>query len=100
MKLITNIFIKKYFCRQNEVYDLIETLFRAEGAPVDANPLLALVVSNVICGITMSVRFTHDDARFKRLNTLFEEGMRLFGEVHYGEYIPFYNVSINLNRMD
>lgn len=84
------------FLHQNEVYELIENLNRSEGSPIDANPLLALVVSNVICGITMSVRFSHGDARFERLNYLIEEGMRLFGEVHYGEYIPLYNVSKTL----
>ncbi|XP_014368134.2 cytochrome P450 18a1 [Papilio machaon] len=76
---------------KSEVYELITNLQRTEGAPVDANPLLALVVSNVICGITMSVRFSHGDLRFERLNHLIEEGMRLFGEIHYGEYIPLYN---------
>ncbi|CAH0701907.1 unnamed protein product [Spodoptera exigua] len=76
---------------KNEVYELIANLHRAEGAPIDANPLLALGVSNVICGITMSVRFSNGDPRFERLNNLIEEGMRLFGEVHYGEYVPLYN---------
>ncbi|CAH2074223.1 unnamed protein product, partial [Iphiclides podalirius] len=76
---------------KSEVYELIENLQRTEGAPIDANPLLALGVSNVICGITMSVRFSHGDSRFERLNHLIEEGMRLFGEIHYGEYIPLYN---------
>nr|CAJ31114.1 cytochrome P450 [Spodoptera littoralis] len=76
---------------KSEVYELIANLHRAEGAPIDANPLLALGVSNVICGITMSVRFSNGDARFERLNNLIEEGMRLFGEVHYGEYVPLYN---------
>lgn len=78
------------------MHELIANLQRAEGSPVDANPLLALGVSNVICGITMSVRFANGDARFERLNNLIEEGMRLFGEVHYGEYVPLYNVSIKL----
>ncbi|KAI8435148.1 hypothetical protein MSG28_003523 [Choristoneura fumiferana] len=76
---------------KSEVNDLISNLHNAEGAPIDANPLLALGVSNVICGITMSVRFSLGDARFTRLNNLIEEGMRLFGEIHYGEYIPLYN---------
>lgn len=76
------------------MHELIANINRSEGAPVDANPLLALGVSNVICDITMSVRFSHGDVRFERLNHLIEEGMRLFGEVHYGEYIPLYNVSI------
>lgn len=80
---------------QNEVYELMTNLHRSEGTAIDANPLLALVVSNVICGITMSVRFSHGDARFERLNHLIEEGMRLFGEIHYGEYVPLYNVSIS-----
>lgn len=75
------------------MHDLISNLHNTEGLPVDANPYLALSVSNVICGITMSVRFSHGDIRFERLNQLVEEGMRLFGEIHYGEYIPLYNVS-------
>nr|QRG28708.1 CYP18A1 [Chilo infuscatellus] len=76
---------------KHEVHDLIDNIRRTNGMPVDVNPMLALAVSNVICGITMSVRFSHGDARFERLNFLIEEGMRLFGEVHYGEYIPLYN---------
>ncbi|XP_026494957.1 cytochrome P450 18a1 [Vanessa tameamea] len=76
---------------KNEVNELIANLQRADGEPLDANPLLALGISNVICGITMSVRFSNGDARFARLNHLIEEGMRLFGEIHYGEYIPLYN---------
>ncbi|KAI5636308.1 cytochrome p450 domain-containing protein [Phthorimaea operculella] len=76
---------------KNEVYELMTNLHRSEGSPIDVNPLLALVVSNVICGITMSLRFNHGDERFTRLNNLIEEGMRLFGEIHYGEYIPLYN---------
>ncbi|CAH2237603.1 cytochrome P450 18a1 [Pararge aegeria] len=76
---------------KSEVHELMENLQRSEGEAVDANPLLALGVSNVICGITMSVHFSHGDARFARLNHLIEEGMKLFGEIHYGEYIPLYN---------
>lgn len=72
---------------------MIANLHAAEGAAIDANPLLALGVSNVICGITMSVRFSQGDARFERMNQLIEEGMRLFGQIHYGEYVPLYNVS-------
>ncbi|XP_038215552.1 cytochrome P450 18a1-like [Zerene cesonia] len=76
---------------KTEVQELMVNLHCADGAPIDANPLFALGVSNVICGITMSVRFSNGDARFARLNHLIEEGMRLFGEIHYGEYIPLYN---------
>ncbi|XP_037973711.2 cytochrome P450 18a1 [Plutella xylostella] len=76
---------------KSEVHELIANLHAAEGAAIDANPLLALGVSNVICGITMSVRFSQGDARFERMNQLIEEGMRLFGQIHYGEYVPLYN---------
>lgn len=71
----------------------MENIHNAQSAAIDVNPLLALGVSNVICGITMSVRFSTGDPRFQRMNHLIEEGMRLFGEIHYGEYIPLYNVS-------
>ncbi|CAG9783638.1 unnamed protein product [Diatraea saccharalis] len=76
---------------KSEVYDLIQNIRYTNGLAIDPNPVLALSVSNVICGITMSLRFSHGDARFERLNYLIEEGMRLFGEVHYGEYVPLYN---------
>ncbi|GBP90240.1 Cytochrome P450 18a1 [Eumeta japonica] len=76
---------------KNEINELITNLRSTEGGAIDANPLLALGVSNVICGITMSVRFSHGDERFERMNQLIEEGMRLFGEIHYGEYVPLYN---------
>ncbi|GBP95127.1 Cytochrome P450 18a1 [Eumeta japonica] len=39
---------------QNEINELITNLRSTEGGAIDANPLLALGVSNVICGITMS----------------------------------------------
>lgn len=76
---------------KTEIHELMTNLHNTNGSPIDANPMLALGVSNVICGITMSVRFSNGDARFNRLNNLIEEGMRLFGEIHYGEYIPLYN---------
>lgn len=76
--------------------ELMDNLRESESTPIDANPLLALVVSNVICGITMSVRFSRGDERFEHLNHLIEEGMRLFGEIHYGEYVPLYNVCLLL----
>ncbi|XP_050666564.1 cytochrome P450 18a1 [Leptidea sinapis] len=76
---------------KTEIDEFMANIFLADGAPIDANPLLALGVSNVICGITMSLRFSTGDVRFERLNHLIEEGMRLFGEIHYGEYVPLYN---------
>lgn len=56
--------------------------------PTDLNPLLAVSVSNVICNLLMSVRFTKDDPMFIRFTYLIEEGMRLFGKIHTIDYIP------------
>nr|ASX93981.1 cytochrome P450 CYP18A1 [Zygaena filipendulae] len=76
---------------QVEILDLLENLKMTQAAPIDPNPRLAVAVSNVICGITMSKRFTLDDLEFLRMNELIEEGMRLFGELHIGEYMPWVN---------
>lgn len=59
-----------------------------KGEAIDPSPYLSVAVSNVICNLLMSVRFSIDDPRFIRFNWLIEEGMRLFGEVHMIDYIP------------
>lgn len=56
--------------------------------PIDLSPAISVAVSNVICSILMSVRFSIDDPKFRRFNFLIEEGMRLFGEIHTVDYIP------------
>nr|QGP73852.1 cytochrome P450 monooxygenase CYP18A1 [Liriomyza trifolii]UPO37783.1 cytochrome P450 18a1 [Liriomyza trifolii] len=71
-----------------EVHELISTMRTAKNQPVDLAPAIAVAVSNVICSITMSVRFSSDDPKFRRFNYLIEEGMRLFGEIHTVDYIP------------
>ena len=60
----------------------------SEGQPIDMAPAISVAVSNVICSIMMSMRFSIDDPNFRRFNFLIEEGMRLFGEIHTVDYIP------------
>ncbi|KAJ6637049.1 Cytochrome P450 18a1 [Pseudolycoriella hygida] len=71
-----------------EVKDLLTNLTKSVGQPVDLSPIYSVAVSNVICNIMMSVRFSIEDPKFRRLNYLIEEGMRLFGEIHTVDYIP------------
>lgn len=71
-----------------EVRDFLRNLNRADGNAVDLSPIYSVAVSNVICSIMMSVRFTIDDPKFRRFNHLIEEGMRLFGQIHTVDYIP------------
>ncbi|XP_055909303.1 cytochrome P450 18a1 [Eupeodes corollae] len=71
-----------------EVHEYIHNLHSSEGQPMDMAPAISVAVSNVICGIMMSVRFSIDDPKFRRFNFLIEEGMRLFGEIHTVDYIP------------
>lgn len=56
--------------------------------PVDLESHFALSVSNVVCNLLMSVRFTASDPKFIRFNSMIEEGMRLFGEITSVDYIP------------
>jgi 26-hydroxylase len=48
----------------------------------------AVSVSNVICNLLMSVRFTRDDPKFIKFNRMIEEGMVLFGRIYTVDYIP------------
>lgn len=56
---------------------------------VDLNPVFAVSISNVICDILMSVRFSHNDSRFCRFMHLIDEGFRLFGSLEAALFIPF-----------
>ncbi|XP_037936336.1 cytochrome P450 18a1 [Teleopsis dalmanni] len=71
-----------------EVHEYIHNLRVSDGQPMDMAPAISVAVSNVICSIMMSVRFSIDDPKFRRFNFLIEEGMRLFGEIHTVDYIP------------
>lgn len=56
--------------------------------PTDLNTLLQISISNVICDIIMSVRFSHNDARFRRLINLIDEGFKLFGTLSPVLFFP------------
>ncbi|XP_055683640.1 cytochrome P450 18a1 [Lutzomyia longipalpis] len=71
-----------------EVNDYLTTLSSSNEKSIDMSPVLAVAVSNVICNIMMSVRFSLDDPKFQRFTWLIEEGMRLFGEITTVDYIP------------
>lgn len=45
-------------------------------------------VSNVICSLLMSERFTKDDPKFIEFNRMIQEGMILFGKIHLVDYFP------------
>ncbi|XP_026681073.1 cytochrome P450 18a1 [Diaphorina citri] len=56
---------------------------------VDVNPLLATSISNVICSIVMSVRFSNEDPQFKRFMHLIDEGFKLFETMAVVNFLPF-----------
>lgn len=56
--------------------------------PIDLEPHFAVSISNVICNLLMSVRFTRNDPKFIRFNSMIDEGMRLFGKITSVDYIP------------
>ena len=66
----------------------LKQLTKQKGSPTDLNPVLAMAMSNVICAIMMSVRFQHDDTRFKKFMHLIDEGFKLFGSLEAINFIP------------
>lgn len=72
----------------NEVEEFLCVLKAQKGDPVDLNPVFAVSISNVICDILMSVRFSHNDARFRRFMDLIDEGFKLFGSLEAAVFIP------------
>lgn len=71
-----------------EVEEFLSVLKAKKGQPVDLNPILAVSISNVICDIIMSVRFSHNDSRFRRFMDLIDEGFKLFGSMNAALFIP------------
>ncbi|CRL05883.1 CLUMA_CG019030, isoform A [Clunio marinus] len=72
----------------NEVDDLISNLSNETSHTVDLDPFFAVSVSNVICNLLMSVRFTRDDPKFIKFNRMIDEGMILFGQIYTIDYFP------------
>lgn len=72
-----------------EVESFAATLEEHGEGPVDLNPVLAVSISNVICSMIMSMRFSHNDARFRRFMDLIDEGFRLFGTLAPVNFVPF-----------
>lgn len=64
--------------------NLVETRAKA----TDLTPVLATSISNVICSIIMSVRFSMEDPRFKLFMGLIAEGFKLFARMSYVNFIP------------
>lgn len=60
---------------------------RQRGAPTNISSSLAVSISNVICSLTMDVRFHHDDLKFKRFMDLIDEGFKLFASLTAANYI-------------
>lgn len=71
-----------------EVEEFLSVLHHHQD-PIDLNPAFAISVSNVICDVLMSVRFSYDDKRFIKFMNLIEEGFKLFGSLDLALFIPF-----------
>lgn len=72
----------------SEVEEFLCVLKAQKNNPIDLNPVFAVSISNVICDIIMSVRFSHNDARFRRFMFLIDEGFKLFGSLEAAVFIP------------
>ncbi|KYM93624.1 PREDICTED: cytochrome P450 18a1 [Cyphomyrmex costatus] len=73
---------------KHEVKVFLERLEMKHGVPTSLTSSLAVAISNVICSITMGLRFYHGDPKFKRFMDLINEGFKLFAKVTFANYIP------------
>ncbi|KAG8288514.1 hypothetical protein J6590_016639 [Homalodisca vitripennis] len=71
-----------------EVHLFLRSLVENRSPETDLNPVLATSISNVICSIIMSVRFTLEDPQFKLFMDLIAEGFKLFARMSYVNFIP------------
>lgn len=71
-----------------EVDSFIKGLTLRRGVPTNMSYSLSMAISNVICSITMGVRFHHGDSRYKKFMSLTEEGFKLFGSIVYVNFLP------------
>lgn len=55
---------------------------------VDLEEYFGVSVSNVICSLLMSEKFTKDDEKFVKFNRMIQEGMILFGQISIVDYFP------------
>lgn len=76
-------------CYQGEVSYLLTSLKSQKGRAIDLNHSFAISISNVICSLLMSVRFSFNDPIFRRLMVKIEEGFLLFGGIVFLNYFPF-----------
>jgi 26-hydroxylase len=84
-KYIYTLFIQQL---QGEVNDLILNLQGHLNQSVDLEEYFGISVSNVICSLLMSERFTKEDPKFVKFNRMIQEGMILFGKINLVEYFP------------
>nr|UOF76412.1 cytochrome P450 CYP18 [Xylotrechus quadripes] len=71
-----------------EVEEFLCVLKTQKNHSIDLNPVFAVSISNVICDVLMSVRFSHNDERFIRFMNLIDEGFKLFGSLEAALFIP------------
>lgn len=71
-----------------EVETFLQQLAKEKGKPINITQPLALSVSNVICSMLMSVRFSAEDETFKRFAALIEEGFKLVCATQASNFLP------------
>ncbi|XP_033742963.1 cytochrome P450 2B2-like [Pecten maximus] len=62
---------------QEEIAAYLDILEQQNGQPYDIKELTTMAISNIICSIMFGNRFNYNDAKFKRITSLFAENVRL-----------------------
>lgn len=77
-----------------EVVELLQTIEKSNGNPMDPAIVLGRHMHNVICQLMMSFRFEENDKEFIMFNERVTRGMKLYGAIHFGEHVKHYMVFI------
>ncbi|KOB73147.1 Cytochrome P450 CYP18B3, partial [Operophtera brumata] len=73
-----------------ELEELLVTLNRTNGEPVDPTNVLGRHIHNIICQLIMSFRFEENSEEFRMFNERIVRGMKLYGSIHFGEHVRAY----------
>ncbi|KAL7300798.1 hypothetical protein TKK_0006772 [Trichogramma kaykai] len=75
-------------CIDTELSLFMSRIDSFNGGKMNLSAPLGMAITNIICQVTMGVRFNIDDKRFLRFTELTNEGFRLFGSLASTNYIP------------
>ena len=77
---------------------MLGNILQKKAEPIFFDTYLIPAVSNVICSLLMSIRFSPNEPRFLRFMALIDEGFRLFTVVGAAAFMPVLRLLPHFSR--